>query len=94
MLTPESATNEGATGTPVSVVGFSIDNADNLFNNNPNGAAFGTLGGPLGPPNTCTNMGGSCTFDWGLPFFYGKTVFTAIDGQNVPGVGPGPFWAY
>jgi hypothetical protein len=92
-LSAQSATNEGATGTPVSVVNFSVDNADNLFNNNPNDAAFGTLAGPQGTANTCSSSGGSCTFDWGLPFFYGKTVFTAIDGQPVSG-GTGPFWAY
>lgn len=92
-LTAQSAINEGATGTPISTVSFSVDNADNLFNNNPNDAAFGTLAGPQGTANTCSSSGGSCTFDWGLPFFYGKTVFTAIDGQTVSG-GTGPFWAY
>jgi len=87
-LTAQSATNEGASGTPISLVNFNVDNADNLFKNNPNDAAFGTLAGP----ETCTS-GNPCSFDWGLPFFYGKTVFTAIDGQPVSG-GTGPFWAY
>jgi hypothetical protein len=92
-LTPQSAINEGASGVPQSNVPFDVDNADNLFNTND--FALGTLAGPLGTPNTCTpSGGGSCSFDWGLPFFYGKTVFTAIDGQNVSGVGTGPFWAY
>jgi hypothetical protein len=94
-LSAQSATNEGASGTPISPpVSFSVDNADNLFNNNPGDAAFGTLAGPQGTANTCTSSGGSCTFDWGLPFFYGRTVYTAIDGQAVAGVGNGPFWAY
>jgi hypothetical protein len=92
-LTAQSAINEGATGTPISTVNFSVDNADNLFHNNPSDAAFGTLAGPQGTANTCSSSGGSCTFDWGLPFFYGRTVFTAIDGQAVSG-GTGPFWAY
>jgi hypothetical protein len=93
-LTAQSATNEGASGTPTSIVNFSVDNADNLFNDNPpTDSAFGTLAGPQGTANTCTSTGGSCTFDWGLPFFYGKTVFTAIDGQTVSN-GAGPFWAY
>jgi Protein of unknown function (DUF3443) len=92
-LTPQSATNQGTNGVP-SIVNFSVDNADNLFNNNPNYAAFGTLAGPEGTANTCSSSGGSCTFDWGLPFFFGRTVFTAIDGQSVSGVGAGPFWAY
>jgi hypothetical protein len=78
---------------PVPVpVNFSIDNADSLFSNQ-NNSAYSTLGGPLGTVNTCSGNNGSCTFDWGAPFFYGKTVFTAIDGQNTP-AGLGPFWAY
>jgi hypothetical protein len=32
-------------------------------------------------------------FDWGLSFFFGKTVFTAINGASTPG-GPGPYFAY
>ena len=92
-LIAQSAINQGATGTPLNTVNFSVDNADNLFHNNPSNAAFGTLAGPQGTANTCSSSGGSCTFDWGLPFFYGRTVFTAIDGQAVSG-GTGPFWAY
>jgi len=95
-LTPQSATNQGyQAGAPVSNVNFNIDNADNLFNLTPPDTAFQTLGGPNGSPNTCTSQGtGSCQFDWGLPFFYGQTIFTAIDGQTVNGIGSGPFWAY
>ncbi len=72
----------GATGT----VNFSIDNADNLFSQGGGAdAAFSTLGGP--------NPGGG--FDYGLPFFYGRSVFTSIDGQTVPsGAPPAPWWAY
>ena len=33
------------------------------------------------------------TFDFGLPFFFGRTIFTAIQGASTPG-GVGPFWAY
>src|SRR6266404_8821277 len=39
---------------------------------------------------TVANAG---TFDWGLPFFFGRPVFTAIENQNTPG-GLGPYWAY
>ncbi|MGA7380060.1 MAG: DUF3443 family protein [Terriglobales bacterium] len=69
-----------------SSVDFSIDNADNLFaEGNGADAAFSTLGGP--------NTGGG--FDYGLPFFYGRNVFTSIDGGVVPsGTPPAPWWAY
>jgi Protein of unknown function (DUF3443)/Protein of unknown function (DUF2844) len=88
-----SATNKGATQGD-DTVNFRIDNADNLFKNNPNDAVFTTLGGPQGTPDTCSNGNGSCTFEWGLPFFYGRSVFTAIDGQTVSGQPPTPWWAY
>ena len=32
-------------------------------------------------------------FDWGLPFFFGKTVYTAIAGASTPG-GTGPYYAF
>jgi len=32
-------------------------------------------------------------FDWGLPFHFGRNVFTAIEGQETPG-GEGPFVAF
>jgi len=33
------------------------------------------------------------SFDWGLPFFFGRTVFVAIAGATTP-AGIGPFWAF
>jgi hypothetical protein len=41
--------------------------------------------------------GAGMYFDWGLPFFYGRNVYTAIWGVTPPngsGVPAGPFWAY
>jgi len=38
-------------------------------------------------------VGDRSTFIWGLPFFYGRSVFTAIAGRTTPG-GPGPYFAY
>ncbi len=32
-------------------------------------------------------------FDFGLGFFFGRSVFTAIEGQGTPG-GAGPYFAY
>ena len=78
-----SATTTGATGSPSSTVNFSVGNADDLFNDNPNATVFGTLAGS-------NSLSG---FDWGLPFFYGRNVFTAIQGRSTPG-GSGPYWAY
>ena len=91
-----SAVNQGATQGQSSV-NFSVDNADGLFANNPGSAAFGNLAGPEESVPTCTS-GTSCSFDWGLPFFFGRSVYTAIDGQTVFTVSgasqPGPWWAY
>jgi hypothetical protein len=77
-----SALTRGANGTSATVK-FSVANADSLFKSNPNAFVFGNLGGP-------NSLGG---FDWGLPFFYGRNVFTAIEGKSTPG-GIGPYWAF
>jgi len=93
-LTPFSATNES--GSTNSAVNFSVDNADNLFSQDPNNFVFTNLASPLGSGacNTTSNPT-ACAFDWGLPFFYGRHVFTAIDGATPPtGVPAGPFFAY
>jgi hypothetical protein len=47
---------------------------------------------------TAAPVGGSTSglvraFDWGLPFFFGRTVFVALSGASTP-AGPGPFWAF
>jgi hypothetical protein len=79
-----SATNVG-TNNASSAITFSVDNAMDLFTNNPTFAVFPTLAGPSNAV--------PLTFDWGLPFFYGRNIFTAIERANTP-LGPGPFWAY
>jgi hypothetical protein len=62
-------------------VNFSIANADSLFQNG--NYAFNNLGGTLD----------RISFDWGLPFFFGRSVFTVIEGHSA---GPlsGPFYAF
>lgn len=78
-----TATNTGA-NSATNTVTFGVDNTQTLFANNSADFAFSNLGGPL-----------AGSFDWGLPFFYGRHVFTAIDGATPPtGVPAGPFWAY
>jgi hypothetical protein len=78
-----SATNQGTSGAPSTVI-FQVANAQSLFTANPTFFAFGNLAGS-NPHAT--------SFDWGLPFFFGRNVFTAIEGQNTP-AGPGPYVAY
>ena len=75
-----SATNQGANGA-TGTVDFSVGNADSLTAN-PADAAVNGLAGP--------NPG---SFDWGLPFFFGRNVYTAIEGYDTP-AGQGPYWAY
>jgi hypothetical protein len=76
-----SATNQGFGNGASGTINFTVGNADTLTANLNDGVANG-LAGP--------NPG---MFDWGLPFFFGRTVYTAIEGQNTPG-GAGPYWAY
>lgn len=66
------------------VVDFSVANALALRQNSGSFAAFGNLAAPSSLPDS---------FDWGLPFFYGRTVFTALEARPTPG-GNGPYIAY
>jgi hypothetical protein len=77
-LQAQSATIRGINGTS-SGVGFNVGNADALDGRL---NAFSEVAGP--------NPG---SFAWGLPFFFGRTVFTAIEGQTTPG-GVGPYFAF
>lgn len=68
---------------------FSIANADSLFSANGGlNAAFNDLGGSNGA-NTS-----SAYFDFGLPFFYGRSVFVGIENKTGPNGVVGPYWAY
>ena len=78
-----SATLQGVNGNS-STVDFSVANADQLFSANPAFNAFANLAAPSGD---------STTFAWGLPFFFGRTVYTAIEGRGTP-AGPGPYVAF
>lgn len=69
---------------------FSIANALTLFNQNPNFTAFNDIGGPNGTGSSRTTH----TFAWGAPFFFGKTVFTAIEGKATPSSTPTPYVAF
>jgi len=73
-----SATQVGLNGAATTVQ-FAAGNVDAL------NQTFSVMGEATG-----TQPG---SFDWGLPFFYGRTIFTAIEGRSTPG-GNGPYWAY
>lgn len=76
------ATNVGVNGARVTVP-YAVDNAVKLFASYPNAVLPG-LAGP---------MGDARTFDWGLPFFYGRRVFMGIQGQP-SSLGAGPLYAF
>ncbi len=77
-----SATLVGANAVSIPV-SFSIDNALALFADATK-AVLPALSGPIGDAHT---------FDWGLPFFYGRRVFIGIEGQ-ASALGTGPFYAF
>jgi hypothetical protein len=74
-----NATNTAASGGNTGPVSFSIVNIDALAGN--------VIAANIGGPSTRGQ------FDWGLPFFFGRKVFTAISGMGTPG-GSGPYFAY
>ena len=74
-----SATTEGYTGSPSSLVSFKIGNATTLFGSSNN--VFIELGGQ------------DKSFIWGLPFFLGRSVYIGFEGKT-SSLGTGPYWAY
>ncbi|MGB8296334.1 MAG: DUF3443 family protein [Polyangia bacterium] len=67
-----SATYQDSGGTVTLTVNFSIANAVSLFSH-ANNVAYSNLGGTAA-------VGGY--FDWGLPFYFGRNVYTSIEGQS------------
>ena len=65
---------------------FSVANADQLAARN---FAFNNLAGPMAGYPDPTQP----SFDWGLPFFFGRIVFSAIDTRSTPS-GDGPYFAF
>jgi hypothetical protein len=80
---PPNALNLSATLSGVSggqaVVPFQVANTQLLVDTR--NSAFNNLAGDFS------------TFDWGLPFFLGRTVFVGIEGQS-SSLGTGPFFAF
>lgn len=91
-----SATIQGedASGNPTGPtndVAFQIANVDNFDQSNFAADDIGAIANAI----NAGSSGASTTsyFDWGLPFFYGRTVFTAIEGMPADGA-TGPYYAY
>jgi hypothetical protein len=80
-----SAMVQGVNGINAAV-NFSIANTDTLSNSG--NFAFSNQGG-----SSTAFFPQGTTFDWGLPAFFGRNVFTAISGQTTPG-GAGPYYAF
>lgn len=78
-----TATIQGANSVNATVA-FSVANAHVLFSNNPSYSAFNNLAAPNILPNS---------FILGLPAFFGRNVFTAIEGQNTT-ADLGPYFAF
>jgi hypothetical protein len=79
-----SAMIEGVNGA-TSTVNFSVGNATTISQAYSGDAALPLLAGPA--------FVTSSIFDWGLPFFYGRNVYAAVEQQATPG-GTGPYVAY
>lgn len=78
-------------GSPTNDVQLAVANGEALFESS--NFNYSDLGGavPTDDPNNPPY------FDWGLPFFFGRTVYVGFTGRsaNVKGVSQtGPFWAY
>lgn len=79
-----TAVVQGASRRTSGTVSFSVDNAATLAANGPTFVAFGNIAAPAP---------WAAVFDWGLPYFYGRRVFQAIEQRSTP-AGTGPFVAF
>jgi hypothetical protein len=77
-----SAANTTLSGSPSNVVSFQITNPMALLSSG--NAAISNMGGPA----FSTGL-----FDWGLPFFFGRSVYVGLGGK-MSVLGTGPLWAY
>jgi Protein of unknown function (DUF3443) len=79
-----SAVIKGVNGV-TSAVSFEVGNATTLKQTDSGDSVMPLLAGPAYVAST--------VFDWGLPFFYGRNVYVAVEQQSTPG-GMGPYVAY
>ena len=78
-----SAVNTSTVNSATGTVNFTIENAQALAGT----VRAASVGGSIGR-NPRLRF-----FDWGMPFFYGRTVYLAIDAATTQH-GTGPYWAY
>ncbi len=78
-----TASVQGTNGASMQIA-FSVGDGLTLLQAQPTYNAFGNFAGPLGD---------ATSFDWGLPFFYGRSVYVAIEGQPAAG-STGPYFAF
>ena len=88
------ATLVGINGVSSSV-NFSVADANTLFTSATSRIAAAVN---LAAPSTSVSADGStfngtATFDWGLPFYFSRNVYTAIENQNTS-AGMGPYFAF
>ena len=76
------ATQVSADGANNQSINVSVANADSVVATNPTGTAFNNVGGPL-----------NGFFDWGLPFFFGRTIYVGFENASST-LGKGSYWAY
>jgi uncharacterized protein DUF3443 len=75
------ANQSGVGATSQVAISFEIQNAAFAVNSSPY-FMFNNIGGSF-----------SGAFDWGLPFYFGRTIYHGIDGKSSP-LGTGPYWAW
>ncbi|MGP1679644.1 MAG: DUF3443 domain-containing protein [Burkholderiales bacterium] len=78
-----SAVNTSTVNSASGTVDFRIENLQALDGT----VRAASVGGSFGSTRRPT------AFDWGMPFFFGRTVFVAIEGRSTLH-GTGPYWAY
>jgi hypothetical protein len=85
-VTAFSAINRSFDGRSSGLVNFRLDAVDNL--------TAGIVAAQIAGGGGGFSAGFvSNSFDWGLPFFFGRRVFIAMQGVATPN-GNGPYWAY
>jgi hypothetical protein len=99
-IVPLSAFNQGHTAYgqttgSTNTVSFEVANLDTLLNTQ-NGTyyAFDDAGGTAATSHGTNSLNND--FDFGLPFFFGRQVYTGIEGYAAAGLSnlTGPYFAY